>query len=207
MAGIIFLPAGTFNYWQGWLFFVFFFVGSSAIGLYLAIYNPVLLERRMSVGPTAEKETSQKIIILFAFFGFITLLVFPALDHRFGWSSVPPYASVAGDALVALGFILTFIVILQNNYAASIIQVVEGQKVVSTGLYACIRHPMYAGVLPMIVGMPLALGSWWGLFGLVLIVPVLIWRLLDEEKFLHKNLPGYTEYTKKVRYRLIPFIW
>ena len=207
MAALIFLPAGTLNYWQGWVFFAFFFVGSSAIGLYLAIYNPVLLERRMRVGPTAEKETSQKIIILFAFLGFITLLVFSALDHRFGWSAVPPYVSVAGDAFVALGFILTFIVILQNNYAASNIQVVEGQKVVSTGLYAYVRHPMYAGVLPMLVGMPPALGSWWGLCGLFLIVPVLIWRLLDEEKFLHKNLPGYTEYTKKVRSRLIPFIW
>src|SRR5215471_10990188 len=184
MAALIFLPAGTLNYWQGWVFFALFFGVSSAIGIYLAIYNPVLLERRMNVGPTAEKETSQKIIILFALLGFITLLVF-----------------------LALGFILTFIVILQNNYAASTIQVVEGQKVVSTGLYAYVRHPMYAGVLPMLVGMPLALGSWWSLFGLVLVVPAIIWRLLDEEKFLHKNLPGYTEYTKKVRYRLIPFIW
>jgi len=207
MAALIFLPAGILNYWQGWVFFAFFFVGSSAIGLYLAIYNPVLLERRMNVGPTAEKETSQKVIILFALLGFITLLVLPALDHRFGWSPVPPYVSVAGDALVALGFILTFIVIFQNEYAASTIQVVEGQTVVSTGLYAHIRHPMYAGVLPMLVGMPLALGSWWSLFGLVLAVPAIIWRLVDEEKFLLKNLPGYTEYTQKVRYRLIPFIW
>src|SRR5262249_31526792 len=151
--------------------------------------------------------TSQKIIILFALFGFITLLIFPALDHRFGWSPVPLYVSVIGDLLVALGFIFTFFVILQNNYAASTIQVVEGQKVVSTGLYAYVRHPMYAGVLPMIVGMPIALGSWWGLFGLILVVPALIWRLIDEEKFLHKNLSGYTEYTKKVRHRLIPFIW
>jgi protein-S-isoprenylcysteine O-methyltransferase Ste14 len=189
------------------VFFAFFFVGSSAIGLYLAICNPVLLERRMNVGPTAEKETSQKIIILFALLGFIALLVFPGLDHRFGWSTVPPYVSVAGDALVALGFILTFVVILQNDYAASTIQVVEGQKVVSTGLYAYVRHPMYAGVLPMLVGMPLALGSWWSLVGLVLAVPAIIWRLVDEEKFLHKNLPGYTQYMQKVRYRLIPFIW
>src|SRR5215468_5063936 len=207
MAALLFLSAGTLNYWQGWVFFALFFVASSAIGIYLAIYNPVLLERRMRVGPTAEKETSQKLITLFAFLGFIALLVFPALDYRFKWSPVPPYVSVAGDVLVALGFLLTFIVILQNDYAASTIQVVEGQRVVSTGLYAYVRHPMYAGVLPMLVGIPLALGSWWGLFGLVIIVPALIWRLLDEEKFLHKNLPGYTEYTKKVRYRLIPFIW
>jgi protein-S-isoprenylcysteine O-methyltransferase Ste14 len=207
MAALLFLSAGTLNYWQGWVFFALFFVASSATGVYLAIYNPVLLERRMSVGPTAEKETSQKLITLFAFLGFIALLVFPALDYRFKWSPVPPYVSVAGDVLVALGFLLTFIVILQNDYAASTIQVAEGQKVVSTGLYAYVRHPMYAGVLPMLIGIPLALGSWWGLFGLVLIVPTLIWRLIDEEKFLHKNLPGYTEYANKVKYRLIPFVY
>jgi len=207
MAALLFLPAGTLNYWQGWVFFALFFVASNAIGVYLAIYNPVLLERRMSVGPTAEKETSQKIITLFALFGFIALWVFPALDYRFGWSPVPPYVSVVGDVLVALGFLLTFIVILQNNYAASTIQVAEGQKVVSTGLYAHVRHPMYAGVLPMLVGIPLALGSWWGVFGLVIIVPTIIWRLLDEEKFLHKNLPGYTEYANRVKDRLIPFVY
>jgi protein-S-isoprenylcysteine O-methyltransferase Ste14 len=207
MAALLFLPAGTLNYWQGWVFFALFFVASNAIGVYLAIYNPVLLERRMSVGPTAEKETSQKIITLFALFGFIALLVFPALDYRFGWSPVPPYVSVVGDVLVALGFLLTFIVILQNNYAASTIQVAEGQKVVSTGLYAYVRHPMYAGVLPMLVGIPLALGSWLGVFGLVIIVPGIIWRLLDEEKFLHKNLPGYSEYANRVKYRLIPFVY
>ena len=207
MAALLFLPAGTLNYWRGWVFFVLFFVASNAIGVYLAIYNPVLLERRMSVGPTAEKETSQKIITFFTLVGFIALLVFPALDYRFGWSPVPPYVSVVGDVLVALGFLLTFIVILQNNYAASTIQVAEGQQVISTGLYAHVRHPMYAGVLPMLVGIPLALGSWWGVFGLVIIVPAIIWRLLDEEKFLHKNLPGYTEYANRVKYRLIPFVY
>jgi len=207
MAAFIFLPAGTLNYWQGWVFFALFLVASSLIGIYLAIHDPALLERRMNVGPTAEKETSQKIISSLALLGFVLLLVFPALDHRFGWSPVPPYVSVLGDALIALGFCLTFVVIMQNRYAASTIQVVEGQKVVSTGLYAYVRHPMYAGVLPMLVGMPLALGSWWSLFGLVFIVPALMWRLLDEEKFLRKNLPGYTEYANKVQYRLIPFVY
>jgi len=207
MAALLFLPAGTLAYWQAWVFFVLFVTASSAIGVYLAIHNPILLERRMNVGPVAEKEKSQKIISFFALLGFTALLVFPALDYRFGWSPVPPYVSVAGNILVLLGFLLTFVVILENSYAASTIQVAEGQKVVSTGLYAHVRHPMYAGVIPMLVGMPLALGSWWGLFGLILIVPALIWRLLDEEKFLHKNLPGYTAYTQKVRYRLIPFVW
>jgi protein-S-isoprenylcysteine O-methyltransferase Ste14 len=207
MAVLTFLPAGTLNYWQGRVFFALFFVASSAIGIYLAIRNPALLERRMNVGPTAEKEKTQKIISFFALLGFIALLVFPALDHRFGWSPVPPYISLAGDALVVLGFLLTFIVILENNYAASTIQIAEGQKVISTGLYAYVRHPMYAGVLPLLAGMPLALGSWWGVFGLVIVVPAIIWRLLDEEKFLRQNLPGYTEYANKVKYRLIPFVY
>jgi protein-S-isoprenylcysteine O-methyltransferase Ste14 len=114
---------------------------------------------------------------------------------------------VIGDLLVALGFLLVYFVIRENSYAASTIQVAEGQTVISTGPYAVVRHPMYAGVLPLLIGTPLALGSWWGLFVLVLSMPALIWRLLDEERFLHKHLPGYTGYTRKVRYRLVPFVW
>ena len=161
----------------------------------------------MNVGPTAEKEPTQKIIMVFALLGFIALLVVPAFDRRFMWSPVSPYVSVIGDLLVALGFWLVYFVIRENSYAASTIQVAEGQTVISTGPYAVVRHPMYAGVLPLLIGTPLALGSWWGFFTLILFMPALIWRLLDEERFLHKNLPGYTEYTRKVRYRLVPFVW
>ena len=138
--------------------------------------------------------------------GFIALFVFPAFDHRFGWSPVPLYISLAGDVLVAFGFLFIFFVFKVNTYAATI-QIAEGQKVISTGPYALVRHPMYAGALVMLIGVPLALGSWWGLFTLALIMPVLIWRLLDEEKFLSKNLPGYTEYCQKVRYRLVTSVW
>jgi protein-S-isoprenylcysteine O-methyltransferase Ste14 len=177
------------------------------VRIYLAIKDPKLLERRMNVGPTAEKEKTQKIIIFFAMVGFIALIVFPALDHRNAWSSVPSYVSIAGDALILLGFLFTVFVLKENSYAASTIQIVEGQKVITTGPYAVVRHPMYAGALVMLVGVPLALDSWWGLFLVSLMLPVLILRLLDEETFLHKNLPGYTEYSKKVRYRLVPFLW
>jgi protein-S-isoprenylcysteine O-methyltransferase Ste14 len=135
------------------------------------------------------------------------LLVFPALDHQFGWSPVPPYVSVAGDALVALGFLFIFFVFAENSYGASTIQVAEGQRVISTGPYALVRHPMYAGALVMLIGIPLALDSWWGLVVLLFMTPVLVWRLLDEEKFLSRNLPGYVEYQRKVQYRLVPFIW
>jgi len=207
MAALLFIPAWTFNYWQAWAFMAVFVGSSSAITVYLARHDPKLLERRMSAGPTAEREKAQKIIASFAMLGFMALLAFPSLDHRFGWSRVSSYLSVIGDALVALGFLLEYFVIRENSYAASTIQVAEGQKVISTGPYALVRHPMYAGALPLLIGMPLALGSWWGLFGLILIVPALVWRLLDEEKFLHKKLLGYTEYTQKVRYRLIPNLW
>ena len=207
MAALLFVPAGTLDYWQAYVFMGVFVGGSAAITVYLAIKDPKLLERRMNVGPTAEKEPTQKIIIVFALLGFIALLVVPALDRRFMWSSVPAWVSVIGDLLVALGFLLVYFVIRENSYAASTIQVAEGQTVISTGPYAVVRHPMYAGVLPLLIGTPLALGSWWGLGALIFFIPVLIWRLLDEERFLHKNLPGYTEYTRKARYRLVPFVW
>jgi protein-S-isoprenylcysteine O-methyltransferase Ste14 len=207
MAALLFIPAGTFDYWQAWAFMAVFVGASAAITVYLAIKDPKLLERRMRVGPTAEKETTQKIAMFLAMIGFIALVVFPALDRRFGWSPVRPYVSLAGDALIALGFLFIFLVLKVNTYGASTIQIAEGQKVISTGPYALMRHPMYAGALPLLIGVPLALGSWCGLFVLILFMPALIWRLLDEEKFLHRNLPGYTEYTQKVRYRLVPYVW
>ena len=207
LAALLFVPAGTVDYWQAWLFMAVFVCTSGAITVYLAIHDPRLLERRMKVGPRAEKEPAQKIIMVLATLGFIAMLVFPVLDHRFGWSPVPASVSILGDVLIALGFVFIFFVFRENSYGASTIQVAEGQTVISTGPYAFVRHPMYAGALVMLIGTPLALGSWWGLFIFILISPVLIWRLLDEERFLRQNLPGYTEYQTKVKYRLLPFIW
>jgi protein-S-isoprenylcysteine O-methyltransferase Ste14 len=207
LAALLFIPAGTFDYWQAWLFMAVLVCTSGATTVYLAICDPKLLERRMNVGPRAEKEPAQKIIMVLATLGFIAMLIFPALDHRFGWSSVSASVSLLGDALIALGFLFIFFVFRENSYGASTIQIAEGQTVISTGPYALVRHPMYAGALVMSVGIPLALGSWWGLFVLLLLLPVLIWRLLDEERFLRQNLPGYTEYQTKVNYRLVPFIW
>jgi protein-S-isoprenylcysteine O-methyltransferase Ste14 len=207
LAALLFVPAGTLDYWQAWLFMAVFVCTSGAITAYLAIHDPKLLERRMNVGPRAEKEPAQKIIMVLATLGFMVMLVFPVLDHRFGWSPVPASVSVLGDVLIALGFRFIFFVFRENSYGASTIQVAEGQTVISTGPYAFVRHPMYAGALVMLIGTPLALGSWWGVFAVLLILPVLIWRLLDEERFLRQNLPGYTEYQTKVKYRLLPFIW
>jgi protein-S-isoprenylcysteine O-methyltransferase Ste14 len=207
MAALLFLSAGTLDYWQAWAFLAVYLTSSLAITLYLMKKDPSLLARRMRGGPTAEKEPTQKIIMFFASLGFIALLVFPALDHRFAWSHLPPYVALAGDVLVALGFVAVFFVFKENPFTSATIEVAPEQKVISTGPYALVRHPMYTGAIVMLIGIPIALGSCWGLLVIVAMMPALIWRLLDEEKFLSRNLPGYVEYQNKVRYRLIPLVW
>ncbi len=204
---ILFLPAWTLDYWQAWVFIVVFAVSTNAIGIYLALKDPELLERRKQVGPAAEQRTAQKIIISLSFLSLIGMMVFSAFDYRFGWSRVPAYVSLAGDVLVALGLFIDLLVFRENSYGGSNIQTFEGQRVISTGLYGLVRHPMYMGVLVMVIGIPLALGSWWGLVILALTTPVLILRILDEERLLRQDLPGYSEYTQKVRYRLVPYLW
>jgi protein-S-isoprenylcysteine O-methyltransferase Ste14 len=161
----------------------------------------------MQAGPAYEQEPAQKIIMLFALTGFLLLVVVPALDHRFGWSHTSWQASIFGDILVALGFFCFFRVIRVNSFAASTIRVEEGQRVASTGPYAWVRHPMYAGALALIGGTPLALGSWWGLLVVPVLVLALAFRILNEEQVLARELQGYTAYQQQVRYRLIPFVW
>lgn len=207
LAALIFLPAGTLHYWQGWVFMAVFVGATGAITVHLAIKDPALLERRMRAGPRAEHEPAQKFIMGFMMFGFCALAVLPACDHRCGWSQMPGLVCCVGAALMAAGFLCVFRVLNVNPYGASTIQVAEGQAVISSGPYARVRHPMYAGAMPLLVGMPMTLGSWWGLAVLMPLLPTLIWRLLDEERFLTQNLPGYAAYCEKVRFRLIPFVW
>ncbi len=207
MAALLFLPAWTLDYWQAWIFLAVFGASALAITLYLMKKDPKLLERRVHAGPTAEKETVQKIIQFITSIGFAAILVVSALDYRFAYSRVSPYASLAGDVLVALGFLIIFLVYKENTFASATIELAPEQRVISTGLYALVRHPMYFGAFFLFVGMPLSLGSWWGLLVFLFIMPALVWRIFDEEKFLAKNLPGYTEYQNKVRYRLVPFVW
>jgi protein-S-isoprenylcysteine O-methyltransferase Ste14 len=206
-AVLLFVPAGTLDYWQAWTFLTVYFAASFAATLYLVKNDSKLLERRMSGGPFAEKQAVQKIIVSLASLGFIGLLVVPALDHRFAWSHMPPCAALAGDGLVALGFLAVFFVFRENSFSSATIELASGQNVISTGPYAWVRHPMYAGSLVMLLGMPIALGSWWGLLVIIAILPTLIWRLIDEERFLSRNLPGYVAYRHRVRYRLIPRLW
>jgi protein-S-isoprenylcysteine O-methyltransferase Ste14 len=207
MGLLLFVPAGTTQYWQARVYLAIFTGGSLLISLYLIKKDPGLLKRRMSGGPTAEKETTQKIIMLFASIGFIALLVVPALDYRFGWSAVPVLLVIAGDLLVAIGFYFILLVYKENTFTSAIIEIAENQKVISTGPYALVRHPMYASALLYLTGTPLALGSYWGLVALVFMISFLIWRLFDEERFLAKNLPGYMEYQQKVQRRLVPYVW
>ena len=207
LAPSVFVPAGTINYWQGWVFLSVFFISSLLITVYLMNNDPKLLERRVKGGPTSEKEKSQKIIQAFASLTFLSIIIFPALDYRFRWSFVPVFVALTGDALIALGFGLVFLVFRENTFTSAIIEVDEKQKVIATGPYSIVRHPMYAGALVLLCGIPLALGSCWGLFALMPLTLIIIWRLLDEEKFLTTNLTGYLNYQEKVKYRLVPFVW
>lgn len=207
MGLLLFVPAWTIHYWQAWVYLSIFMGASLFTTLYLMKKDPALLDRRMRGGPTAEKRRTQKLIMLCTSIGFIALLVVPALDHRFGWSAMPFSVVIVGDVLVAIGFYFIFRVYKENTFTSATIEVAEDQKVISTGPYAIVRHPMYASALLYLVGTPLALGSFWGLLALAAMMPFLIWRLYDEESFLEGNLSGYREYQKKVRYRLLPHIW
>ncbi|MFA5950861.1 MAG: isoprenylcysteine carboxylmethyltransferase family protein [Hyphomicrobium sp.] len=204
---MLFLPAGTFSYWQAWALIAIFVLGSNAIGVYLSIHDPELLERRKQAGPQAETRPAQKIIILVLIAALVAMLAVSALDHRFGWSDIPAPVCLAGQALAAVGLYITFLVVKENSFSASTIKVFENQKVISTGPYAVVRHPMYSGTLILTLASPLALGSWWGFLPVLLVIPLLVWRIFDEEMLLNAELPGYAGYANRVRYRLLPFGW
>jgi protein-S-isoprenylcysteine O-methyltransferase Ste14 len=207
MGLLIFVAAGTASYWQGWLYLAIFFAASALTTRDLMKRDPALLERRMSGGPTAEKRPVQKVIMLGASLSFIALLVVPALMYRFHGATVPAGVSLVGNVLVAIGFYLIFLVYRENTFTSATIEVAADQKVISTGPYAIVRHPMYASASLYILGTPLALGSLWGFVPVAAMVPFLIWRMFDEERFLVQNLSGYVDYQKRVRHRVIPFLW
>ena len=204
---MVFWPAGTFDYWRGWAFIAVFAAATMIPSIYLAATNPAALKRRMQAGPAAETRPLQKIIITFAFLSMGAMIVVSALDFRFGWSSVPAVVCVIGDVLVVAGLSTAMLVVIQNSYAAATVRVEEGQKLASRGLYKLVRHPMYAGDVILMVGIPLALGSYWGLLGLIPGILALVFRILDEEKLLAQELAGYSAYGQRVRYRLMPYVW
>jgi protein-S-isoprenylcysteine O-methyltransferase Ste14 len=203
----LFAPAWTFDFWQGWIYLCVFVTSSALITVYLWKKDPKLLERRVNAGPSAEKEKKQKLIQVFASLAFMGLMIVPSLDRRFSWSDVPVLTVIVGNVLVALGFFIVFLVFKENTFTAATIEIAPDQTVISTGPYAVVRHPMYAGALILLFGTPLALGSWWALLLFFPMTFVIVWRLLDEERFLTKSLSGYNEYCRKVQYRLIPSMW
>jgi protein-S-isoprenylcysteine O-methyltransferase Ste14 len=204
---MLFLPAGTFNYWQAWLLLAVFALSTWIPSIYLLRTNPVAVQRRMRAGPTAETRTVQKVVIAGWYLSLAAVLVVSTLDHRFGWSPVPTGICLAGDVLVAVGLGVAMLVVIQNSYAAATVRVEAGQTLISTGLYGLVRHPMYTGNVIMMVGIPLALGSYWGLVFVIPGLIVAVVRIHDEEKLLQQELDGYREYTQKVRYRLVPYMW
>jgi protein-S-isoprenylcysteine O-methyltransferase Ste14 len=204
LALFILVPAGTVNFWQVYAYFAVILIPMFFILLYFLKNNPLFLERRLR---TKEKEKPQKVIqIVFTFF-FVLGFIIPGLDKRFGWSEVPVLVVVIFDVIVLLGYILIFLVFMQNSYASRVVEVEKNQKVISTGLYGIVRHPMYIGVLIMYIPTPIALGSFWGVIPMLAIPIALVLRILNEEKVLSNELPGYLEYCQKTRFRLIPFIW
>jgi protein-S-isoprenylcysteine O-methyltransferase Ste14 len=204
---LVFWPAGTVDYWQGWAFIAVFAAATTIPSIYLAVTNPAALKRRMQAGPAAENRPLQKVIISVAFLSMGATMVVSALDFRFGWSAVPAAISVAGDVLVAVGLGIAMLTTIQNSYASANITVESGQELVSTGLYAVVRHPMYFGNVVLMIGIPLALGSYWALLFVIPGLAVLAVRIRDEEKVLRQELAGYREYEQRVHYRLVPYVW
>jgi protein-S-isoprenylcysteine O-methyltransferase Ste14 len=204
---VLFLPAWTLDFFQAWGFWLTFSISTVIITVYLLKNDMKLLEFRTKAGPTSETQKSQKIIQIFASIFFILLLIVPGFDHRYHWSNVPVSLVILGDVFVLLGFIIVFLVFKENSFASGIIETDKEQKVITTGPYRIVRHPMYTGGLLLLLFTPLALGSYWAIIFAFLLFAIIVIRLLYEEKFLMKNLPGYKEYCEKTRYRLIPLIW
>jgi len=201
---LVLLPSGTLSYWQVYAYLGILVVPMLFVLSYFLRFDPKFLERRTRA---KEKEKQQKLIGILSSLIFLAGFIIPGLDHRFSWSQVPAYMSISADIVILLGYLIIFFVFRQNSYASRIIEVDEEQKVVSTGLYAIVRHPMYVGVLIMFIPTPLALGSYWGLIPFALFPLSLALRILNEEKVLSATLKGYKEYCQKTKYRLIPFLW
>ena len=203
----LFLPAWSLDFWQGWLFLVCFFGPVLIITLYLLRRDPSLLQRRIKVGPIAEQRKNQKVVQTCASASFIFMFLVPGIGHRLHLSSVPTALVIIADVAIIVGLTIVFLVFKENTFTSATIEIAENQKVISTGPYEVVRHPMYSGALIFLSFTPIALNSWWGVLALPPLVVAIIFRLLDEERLLTKNLEGYSEYCESVQWRLVPRIW
>ncbi len=204
LGAMFFLPAGTLSYWEAWLFMGVLFIPMTIFAVYLIRRNPSLLERRMRM---REEQPQQRKIIGVSIVVLLAAFLIPGFDQRFSWSSVPVWLVIAADIVFLLGYLLFVLTLRENEFAARTVQVEQQQRVITTGPYAYVRHPMYLATLLMYASAPLALGSYWALIPIALLPFILVARILDEERMLLKELEGYADYCQVVRYRLIPGIW
>jgi len=203
----LFLPAWSFDFWQAWLYLFSIFCPALTITFYMLKHNPQLTEHRLKGGATTEQRFLQRVIRLLSPLFWVSSLILSAFDHRLHWSHVPASLAILADIAVILGWLVIFFVFKENNYASATVEIVDLQKVISTGPYAIVRHPMYSGTVLLVLFAPMALGSWWGLAFSVPSSFLIVLRLLDEEKLLLQTLNGYDTYCDKVRYRLVPGVW
>jgi len=200
----IFIPAGTLKFWNGWLFIGALFIPMFCAFIYLFQKNPDLLAKRLK---TREKEKTQKIYKVTSLIVLLAIFIVPGLDFRFNWSNVPLLIVLISTLIMLSGYLMFFIVMKQNTFASRIIEIEDGQRLIDSGLYSFVRHPMYLAGIILWGFEPLVLGSFYGLIPTIFFVALIIIRIINEEKVLKSGLKGYDDYMKKVKYRLLPFIW
>ena len=201
---LLFLPAGTFCYPYGWLFVGLLFIPMLIAGIIMFIKNPAFLAKRLDA---KEKQATQKGVLALSGLMFVAGFVAAGLDYRFGWSKMPLWVTVIASVLFLIAYLLYAEVMRENAYLSRTVKVEEGQTVVDTGLYGIVRHPMYAVTILLFLMIPLILGSWYALIAFAFYPAIIVVRLKDEEELLSRELAGYETYKKKVKYRLIPFVW
>ena len=201
---LFFLPAGTWRYWQAWMYIGILILPMFFVLAYFMKRDPDLLERRMKM---REERKEQRKIIQASGLTFVLAYILPGFDIRYGWSNMPAWVSIAAGVVLFLSYMLVFRTMQVNSFLSRVIEVAENQKVIDTDVYGIVRHPMYVGMIVLYVISPVVLGSWWAVIPALAIIPVIVFRILDEEKALEQELPGSVEYKQRVKYRLIPFVW
>ena len=210
MAAWIVLPlfflvtGGSFDWWEAWAYCAVLLVPMTFFLIYMASKDPEFIARRFKL---KEKEQTQRRVLVWGYPSIIAAFILPGLDHRLGWSEIPIAVVIAASTISFVSYLSILWVFIENRWAGRTVETYTEQKVISTGPYAFVRHPMYAGTIALYLATPVALGSWWAVLPVLTFIPIYVMRILNEEEVLARELPGYKEYRSKVRYRLVPFIW